>query len=284
MDDLPIYEEIIRLKKERIPAALATVVETSGSSPRKAGAKMVVRGDGSIAGTVGGGRIEADTIEAALEVISRGGTRTMTFSLTERHGGVCGGEMLIYLEPLHVPQQLVVVGCGHVGRAVGQAALPTEFQVTMISTVDSRESMPTSEEFLYHPAEDLDRAFAAIGVDSGTYIFIATSDHHEDFLATASALRTPARYIGLLGSRRKWVALESYLKDRHFDAEAIGRVTSPAGLEIGAETPAEIAVSVLAQMIGIRRMNNAGNIRPAARCRTVETDGVPQQVLAASGS
>ncbi len=284
MDDLPIYEEIIRLKKERIPAALATVVETRGSSPRKAGAKMVVRLDSTIAGTVGGGQIEADTITAALEVIRRGRTRTLAFSLNEQHGGVCGGEMLIYLEPLFVPQHLVVVGGGHVGRAVSQAARPAGFLVTLISTVELQASIPTTEKVRYHPVGELEGAFAELGVDGGSYIFIATSDHHQDFLAAEAALRTGARYIGLLGSSRKRTALEKYLRERDFPADKIDRLTSPAGLEIGAETPAEIAVSVVAQMIEVRRSGNAKDIRPAAGSRAVKTDGLQQQILAAVGS
>jgi xanthine dehydrogenase accessory factor len=284
MDDLPIYEEIIRLKKGRIPAALATVVETRGSSPRKAGAKMLVRQDGTIAGTVGGGQIEADTIGAAIEVIRLGQPRTLSFSLTEQHGGVCGGEMLIYLEPLFVPQHLVVVGGGHVGRAVSQAARSAGFLVTLISTVEPQTSITISDEIRYHQVEDLQTAFAEIGVDSGTYVFIATSDHRQDFLATATTLRTEARYIGLLGSSRKRLALEKYLSELDFTANAIDRITSPAGLEIGAETPAEIAVSVVAQMIGVRRSGRANDIRAAAGGRAVKTDGVQQQTFAAAGS
>src|SRR5512135_1563283 len=122
MHELPLYEEIIRLKKARVPATLATVVEPRGSAPRKAGAKMLVRRDGSIVGTIGGGQTEADTIVAAQEVLRRGQPRTLNFSLTEPHGAVCGGEVTIYLEPLVVPQHLVVVGGGHVGQAVGRAA------------------------------------------------------------------------------------------------------------------------------------------------------------------
>ena len=106
MEDLPIYEEIIRLKKARVPAALATVVETKGSTPRKAGAKMIIQKDGSITGTIGGGHTEADAIEAAKEVIQQGKPRTISFSLTEEHGAVCGGSIVIYLEPLIVPEQI----------------------------------------------------------------------------------------------------------------------------------------------------------------------------------
>jgi xanthine dehydrogenase accessory factor len=250
MEDLPLYEEIIRLKTARIPAALATVVETKGSTPRKAGAKMLVRHDGSIVGTIGGGQTEVETIAAALEVIRLGQPRTSNFSLTEPHGSYCGGEVRIYLEPLVVPQQLVVVGGGHVGRAVGQAAELAGFKTTLIHT-GALEVQAVQAR--YHSVQELPDAFADLGVDSSSYIFIATTDHPQDFQATAAALNTEARYISLLGSRRKRLALEKYLAGRDFTPEVVARVFSPAGLEIGAETPAEIAISVVAQMIKVRR-------------------------------
>lgn len=283
MDDLPIYEEIIRLKKCRIPAALATVVETNGSAPRKAGAKMLVRKDGTIAGTIGGGQTEADTISAAMEVIRLGKPCTISFSLNEQNGAVCGGDMVVYLEPLVVPQHLVIVGGGHVGRAVTQAAHQAGFLVTLINTMQTKESAPMAEDVLYRPVQDLAAAFAEIGVDDGSYIFIATSDHQQDFLATAAALHTDARYISVLGSTRKRAAMENYLGAQGITGETISRVISPAGIEIGAETPAEIAVSVVAQMIRVRRSDNAEHLSHPACSRTIKKDGA-QQAYAAPGS
>lgn len=155
MDDLPIYEEIIRLKKARVPAAIATVIETKGSTPRKAGAKMIIQKDGSISGTVGGGQTEADTIEAAKDVIQQGKPRTISFSLTEEHGAVCGGNIAIYLEPLIVPLHLIVVGDGHVGKAVTQSAHQAGFLVSMISLSDTKTNIAMTDDILQHPLNKL---------------------------------------------------------------------------------------------------------------------------------
>lgn len=282
MDDLPIYEEIIRLKKARVPAALATVTETSGSTPRKAGAKMLVRHDGTITGTIGGGPTEAETIEAAREVIEHGKPRTISFSLTAEHGGVCGGNVVIYLEPLLVPFHLIVVGSGHVGKAVNQSAHLAGFLVSMISLVETGTNLGMADDVLHQPLNKLTEAFTAIGADPRTYIFIAASDHQQDFQAVSAALKTPACYIAVLGSRKKKVAMEKYLRDEGFSSEAVSRIVSPAGLEIGAETPAEIAVSVVAQMIKTRRSSIAAHSSHSACGRAIKTDGV-QQTTAAAG-
>ena len=115
MTDLQIYEEIVRLTRDGEASVLATVVESAGSSPRKAGAKMLVRGDGTIVGSVGGGRVELETLAAAREVLASGAPRTLSFSLTEEQGHVCGGRLLVYVEPTALPPRLIVIGAGHVG-------------------------------------------------------------------------------------------------------------------------------------------------------------------------
>ncbi|MBU0480095.1 MAG: XdhC family protein [Proteobacteria bacterium] len=276
MDDIAIYEEIIRLKKKRVPAAIATVIESKGSTPRKAGAKMLVRKDGRISGTVGGGITEAKTIEASLEVIRRGLPRTMEFSLTEKHGGVCGGSLVIYLEPLVVPDHLIVVGDGHVGRAVTQAARQAGFMVSMIGLAEAKTGYGPEEDAILHPLSELEKAFTDIGADESTYIFIATSDHHQDFEAVSAALATDSCYIAVIGSKRKKAAMDKYLAERGFDEAAVGRIISPAGLDIFAETPAEIAVSIVAQMIKLKRSPpHAHDSRPA-RGRPVKEDGTEQ--------
>ena len=283
MDDLPIYEEIIRLKKKRVPAAIATVVKTQGSTPRKAGAKMLVRKDGTISGTVGGGRTEADTIEEAAEVIRLGKPRTMEFTLNEEHGGVCGGSLVIYLEPLVVPDHLIVVGDGHVGRAVTQSARQAGFMVSMIGLTEANSDYGPGEDAILHPLNKLGEALTDIGADTTTYIFIATSDHHQDFEAVSAALATESCYIAVIGSKKKKAAMDAFLLKKGFNGEAVDRVISPAGLDIGAETPGEIGISIVAQMIKLRRTGLAADDRRPARGRTVEKDGAQQAVAAVSG-
>lgn len=281
MDDLPIYEEIIRLKKERQPAVLATVVESRGSTPRKAGAKMLVHRDGSISGTVGGGRAEADAIAAALEVMGQGRPRTLSFSLTEAHGAVCGGSMLIYLEPLSASPHLVVIGGGHVGRAVRQAASQAGFLVTLVGVAAEKSDPVAAGATVQWPLAELPALFTAIGADDESYMVIATSDHHQDFLAAGAALQTSARYIAVLGSRKKRAALAQYLAGAGIAAAEINRIIIPAGLAIDAETPAEIAVSIVAQMIHVRRTGNAAYGSAAAGSGEIATDGFVKTSAAA---
>ncbi|MEW6500682.1 MAG: XdhC family protein [Thermodesulfobacteriota bacterium] len=263
MDDLALYEEIVHIKKERRPAVLATVIASRGSSPRKAGAKMVIYGDGGSRGTVGGGKIETDTIAAAGEVLRENTPRTLAFNLTEAHGGVCGGEVTIYLEPLVTAPHCLVIGDGHVGRAVSRAAGEAGFLVSLIGKDGDLKRL-------------LGRA------DHHTYILVATSDHQQDFLAVKEVLATDARYIAVLGSRRKRTAMEEFLRQEGFTPQAIGRIVSPAGLDIAAETPEEIAVSVVAQMIQVRR-TNADAHRSAVACRRPLPAHGHQQAIAAAG-
>lgn len=253
MNDLHLYEEIVHLKRTGRPATLATVVATNGSTPRKIGAKMLVHGDGSIAGTIGGGKTEADTIEAAFHVMQTGRPKTISFSLTEDHGHVCGGDITIYLEPLNTTPLAVIIGAGHVGRAVGHLAANSGFLVTLINPADQNAGLESCDGAIQCSINDLGAKFVDIGVASDSFIFIATSDHKEDFIAAAAALKTDVRYIGVLGSIKKRRAMEKYLTEKGHGSEDINRIITPAGLDIHAETPEEIAVSVVAQMIQYRR-------------------------------
>lgn len=253
MTDLEIYQEIIRLNKEGLPSALATIVESAGSSPRKSGAKMLVRNDGSTIGTIGGGKMEAEVIEAAVAVIQSGIPRAAPFSLTEEYGHVCGGKLLVYIEPVGTTPRLIIFGVGHVGRSLARIAPFSGFRVSM---VDERE--PTAVRERFDGADeliisDVEGAFAELDIDGNCYLVIVTGTHVDDFAAVKKALRTPARYIGLLGSRRKRAVLEKILADEGFGSDDINRITIPVGLPIGAESPAEIAVAIVAQLIQVRK-------------------------------
>ncbi len=257
MDDLHLFEEVVRLKKAGHPAALATVVATNGSTPRKIGAKMLVHGDGTISGTIGGGKTEADTIKAAMRAMQTGNPRTISYSLTEEQGHVCGGDVTIYLEPLNATPLAVIIGAGHVGRAVAQMAGGAGFLITLINTAgqNQKSDLALSNIVMQCPVNELKNTFNDIGVNSNSFLFIATSDHKGDFVAADAALKTSGCYIGVLGSTRKRAAMEEYLKERGCSSEDLNRIISPAGLEINAETPEEIAVSVVAQMIQQKRVN-----------------------------
>ncbi len=252
MTDLELYEEVVRLTRRGEAFALATVVAHGGSSPRKSGAKMLVRGDGSSLGTVGGGRIELETIEAARAALSDGDARTVEFILTEEHGYACGGSMSVFVEPQGRRPLLVMFGAGHVGRAVAALAHECGFRVIV---VDERPDcavpalLPGADEILCVPVAD---AFGRLSLDRESYAVIATPGHLHDFAAVRGCLASEAGFIGLLGSRRKRETLLQTLEDEGFDARQLARVVTPVGLAIGAQTPEEIAVSIVGQLISIR--------------------------------
>jgi xanthine dehydrogenase accessory factor len=269
-----IYEEVVRLKKEGRASALATIVQCTGSSPQKEGAKMLVRDDGSIVGTMGGGCLEAEVIQASLMTLRDGTPRTVPFELTERHGGlVCGGKVLVYIEPIVPEPRLIILGAGHVGRALSTIAKFAGFRTTVADDREefaNRENIPVAEEIVVHEFADM---FSRILVDENVYLVIATRGHNHDLDALKAALGTSAKYIGLLGSRRKRALLFRMLREAGFSDEEIGRVVTPVGLPIGSVTPEEIAVSIMAQIIQKRREYIARDIGAAPCGRVGKEDG-----------
>jgi xanthine dehydrogenase accessory factor len=253
MTDLELYEEMARLSRKGEPFTLATVVANSGSSPRKAGAKMLVRGDGSFIGSVGGGRVEKESVQAAKDALKDGTPRTLEFVLTEEHGFACGGSMSVFLEPQGRRPLLVMFGAGHVGRAVAALANGCGFRVVV---VDDRpdcavtELLPGADEIICATVSD---SFGQLQLDKECFAVIATPGHYSDFDAVRGCLATEAGFIGLLGSRRKREALLKTLEDEGFDPAQRARVVTPVGLDIGAQTPEEIAVSIVGQLISLVR-------------------------------
>jgi xanthine dehydrogenase accessory factor len=273
MDDLNIYEEIVRLARAGTPSALATLVESTGSAPRKAGAKMLVREDGSILGTVGGGKVELEVIAAGREVLAHGTPRMVPISLTEENGHVCGGRLLVYIEPNAIRPRLLIIGAGHVGAALATAAKIAGFQVTVADErpeYTDRDRLPDVDgTFTGGAAEFL----AGQEVTCGDAVVITTTGFETDFTAVRAALATPARYIGVIGSRRKREVLMRTLTDEGFTPEELDRIVIPVGVAIGAETPAEIAVSIVAQLIAIRRNHGAPGVGTSPRRGIVVADG-----------
>jgi len=281
MDDLHIYEEIVRLARAGVPSALATVVESAGSSPRKAGAKMLVRGDGTTLGTVGGGRVEQEVIAASREVMASGAPRTVPINLIEENGHVCGGKLLVYIEPNVIRPRLLIIGAGHVGRALSTCAKFAGFQVAVADEREeyaSRAQVPDADATFAGAAADF---LAHQTADERTAVVIATTGFESDFAAVRAALATPVRFIGVIGSRRKRDVLVETLTAEGYAADDIARVTIPVGLAIGAETPAEIAVSIVAQLIATGRNHGATGIGAPARGRFVAADGGVQAAPAA---
>ena len=261
--NMQIFEEALRLKRLGRSSAIATIVECRGSSPQKQGAKMLVRDDGSLLGTLGGGCLEADVVQAALMTMKDGNPLTLPFELTERAGGlVCGGTVLVYIEPVLLEPHLVILGAGHVGKMLTKLARFTGFRVTVIDDrkeFANHENLPDANELM---VTDFERAFEGLAVGKNTFVVVATRGHNHDLDAVKAALGTDAGYIGLLGSRRKKGLLFRSLAESGFAQEDIGRVVIPVGIEIGSVTPEEIAVSIMAQIIHRRREHGAARSCP----------------------
>lgn len=267
-----LYEALVACQADGTPAALAIIVAASGSTPQKTGGKMLVKGDGTTLGTVGGGEVEAQVIRAALNVIREGAPRLITLELTEATGYLCGGRLELYLEPVVSPPPLMIVGAGHVGLALASLAAFVDFRVSLL---DDREvPLPTG---LASPAlvkiEDYAHPFDGLNVGQQAAVVIATRGHQHDLEALAAALRTPASFIGLLGSVKKRAAMARALTDLGFSRAELVRVHTPVGLALGALSPEEIAVSIVAQLITYRRNHAPNDFGPPAGRRLVDPDG-----------
>lgn len=274
MKPTDIYEELVRLNRDGRAAALATIVQCSGSSPQKEGAKMLVRDDGTIVGTLGGGCLEAEVIQAALVAIDEETPRSIPVVLTEQNGGlVCGGKVLVFIEPVLPQPHLIILGAGHVGKALAAAAKLTGFRVSIIDDrpeFSNHENIPAADACL---VASFSGCLSRTYVDERTFIVIATRGHQHDFDAVVAALRTSASYVGLLGSRRKKAVLFKKLLADGFSEHEAARVITPVGLSIGAVTPEEIAVSIMAQIIELRRTRGSKGISHRAGCGPVEAHG-----------
>ena len=247
-------------------AALVTVVATEGSTPQKAGARMLVYADGRIFGTIGGGCLEAEMTWRAREAIEAGRPRLAAYDLTPEQAGedglVCGGRMQVFIEPVEGAPVLCLFGAGHVAQPLARMAKACGFRVELC---DDRVKFANAQRF---PEADLivvDGFSAAAGrmtLGPRSYAVVVTRGHKGDAEALEAALARGSRYVGLLGSRPKVVHVFAALEARGVAPEALARVHAPMGLEIGAQTPDELAVSILAEMIAIRRGVDPQAVRP----------------------
>jgi len=254
---LDIYQEIAKITAEGGEAALATVVSAQGSTPREVGAKMLVRADGSIIGSIGGGSVEAQLIKKATEVIKKGQPQRHHFSLVpkegEESGMICGGEMEVFIEPILPSPTMYIFGGGHVSLTLAKIGKLLDFKIVVI---DDRAEFATPERFPDADlvlAEDFDKAFPKLKIDKSSYTVIVTRGHKTDEAVLELALGTPAKYIGMIGSKTKIKTIFSHLLAKGIPKKLLDTVHTPIGLEIYAETPEEVAVSILAELVKIRR-------------------------------
>ena len=251
-----LFEEVVRMRQAGGRGALATIVHTNGSIPSYESSRMLVREDGSIAGTIGGGCVEADVWAAAKEVIRSEQPRKMTFNLNHDAaydaGLICGGTLEIFIEPILPQPMLYIFGGGHVASAAARVAHLAGFA---IGIVDDREAFANGQRFPMASAihTSFAEAFEKIQPSASTYLLIVTRGHKDDMRVLAWATRTDARYIGMIGSKRKVISVYRALEHEGFSEKEFERVHAPVGLEIGALSPEEIGVSIAAELIAVRR-------------------------------
>ena len=253
---MDLFEEIVKMRRGGQRGALATIVHTNGSIPSYESSRMLVREDGSMAGTIGGGCVEAEVWAAAKEVMQKEAPRKMVFHLNNEarydNGLICGGTLEVFVEPILPQPMAYLFGGGHVSMAVARAAHAAGFG---IAVVDDREAFANKERFpmAHELFTSYEEAFEKIRPNAASYLVIVTRGHKEDMRVLAWAVRTQARYVGMIGSKRKVLSVYKALENEGYKTEEFERVYAPMGLDIGALSPEEIAVSITAELVAVRR-------------------------------
>jgi xanthine dehydrogenase accessory factor len=258
---MDIYEELLRLRNLGQKCALATIVDVRGSIPSYESAKLLVREDGSMTGTIGGGCVEAEVWNAAREVIETEKPKHLTFNLGQDaaydNGLICGGQLDVFVEPVLPVPRAFIFGAGHISKSLSKVATLAGFATVI---VDDRESFANRERFPEAAevhAGEYEEVFAKLAINENSYVIIVTRGHRDDMRVLKLALGTTARYIAMIGSKRKVINVIRELEKEGIPRAAFERIHAPMGLNIGAVSPEEIAISVAAEMIAVRR--NAGS-------------------------
>ena len=254
---MDIYEELVRLRKLGQKCALATIVEVRGSIPSYESAKLLVREDGSMAGTIGGGCVEAEVWNAAREVIETEKPKHLTFNLGQDaaydNGLICGGQLDVFVEPVLPVPHAFIFGAGHISKSLSKVATLAGFSTVVVDNRDTfanRERFPEAADV---HAEEYEEIFPRLNINETSYLIIVTRGHRDDMRVLQLAIATPARYIAMIGSKRKVLNVIRELEKQGIARAAFDRIHAPMGLDIGAISPEEIAISVGAEMIAIRR-------------------------------
>lgn len=258
-----IFKEAGKLQEQNIPFAIATITEAKGSTPRSTG-KMIVLQNGNSIGTIGGGSHEQYIIDQARDAIKKGCSITVNRSLlprgTDSVGMECGGNITVFIEVVNTRPKLILIGGGHVNLAISKAAELLDFEIQVVENREefiSKERYPMASEL--HFNKDLAKAISQVNIDKNCYIIIATN--HDDITSIRQVVNSPAAYIGMLGSKRKVAIIKQDLKSEGFSQDKISAVYSPIGLDIGAETPEEIAFSVLAEVLMVKNKKQGHSLR-----------------------
>jgi xanthine dehydrogenase accessory factor len=251
-----IYSAIIEAQKSGQRVALCIVIETSGSTPQKAGSKMLVYEDGHIVGTIGGGSVEKQVIEKSLEILKTSMPQKINFNLEADLSMHCGGGMEVYIEPINSLPKLYIWGAGHVGKAVANIARNLGFN---ISIIDFRENIFSEEELKSFTCvqKDYFKAISEISFDQNTYSVIVTPNHSFDEDVLAKLAKLPHTYIGMIGSARKVELLKKrFLSEQILTSDELLKIDMPIGIKMAAETPEEIAISIAAKLVDVKNTLN----------------------------
>jgi len=249
-----ILEAQLKAQQDKKTYALATLVKTQGATPRGVGSKMMVFEDGKFEGTIGGGALEKQVLADALKCVkSRESVLAEYENRTEDGSSPCGGIITVFIEPIQSVPDLVVCGAGHVGGALIKLAGALDYRVTAIDTRDTEMTeahVKEADNFVL--VEDFFVGLQSLNIGAGAFYLISTYGHSQDGQALAAALEKNAAYIGMMGSPIKISSLFSKLREKGFSDEQLAFIHTPVGLDIGGETPPEIAVSILAEMQKVR--------------------------------
>ncbi len=250
-----IYQSLAEIEKNNESAALCTVTKSEGSTPRHVGSKMLVYPDGHFIGTVGGGEVEQRVISESRMALDEGQPRYVHYNMVDPSRGdpgTCGGQVEVFVEPILPDPLVIVIGAGHVGKAVVHLAKWLGFRV---AACDDRAEFcnpeTTPDADAYYPVT-MDELPKQVKIDKRTFLILTTRGSAVDVAGLAPLLDTPAAYIGIIGSKRRWVTTMKGLKEKGVSDEKLGKVHSPIGLELQAETPEEIAVSIMAEVMMVK--------------------------------
>ena len=249
---MDLFKEIEKIRESDQPAALCTVVQTKGSTPRKVGAKMLVYGNGDIAGTIGGGHLEKEVVENARHQIKEKAAKLFKHDLLNQHKMCCGGSVEVFIEPISRMKHLYIFGAGHTGKAIAQLAAHLDFDIYVID--DRQEYLDQIPAGSVHKVRAPYKDFLPqIRFDDNSYIVIVTYEHAMDRDILAYCIRQPHAYLGMIGSERKvLVTKKLFMEAGIATAGQLAEVKMPIGKSISAETPEEIAISILAEIIEVK--------------------------------
>lgn len=258
-----IFQEIAAIEKRGESAAYCVIISTAGSTPRHAGSKMIVYADGRTSGSVGGGEKESYVIDQALDAIKIGTPRVVKYpnsELQDREGEAFIGRLEVYVEPITPQAMVLVIGLGHVGKVVAKLA---KFMGYRVVVSDDREGYATPEHIpeadFYHTGE-ISQLLKDVEIHPHTYVLLTTRSVNVDMEILPTIFATSPAYIGVIGSKRRWDIAHQKLVEMGIEEKTLKKIVSPMGLDLGAETPEEIALSILAEIVMLRKGGKGGRM------------------------